>query len=195
MYHCLKGLSLMFISVNGEYRGFYCVVQYTPIQDNSFIVLNMSYHNGNKFHVIEAHNMTTEQYNWADALVLQHIKENKVAQFKKSYAPSAERKDFPPMGLDTLLPFGKNKGSSVRQVIIGTMSANGSYIGWLIGEGGTNFTDDVFQLEKTCQLVYNYKPEVYAALFKEYEKALYTFVGASDDLVQTEPQENEDVGF
>ncbi len=185
----------MFISVSGEYKGFKCVVQYQETKGNSFIVLNMSYYDGDKFIVIEAHNMTTEQYNWADALVLQHIKENKVAQFKKSYAPSAERKDFPPMGLDTLLPFGKNKGSSVRQVIIGTMSANGSYIGWLIGEGGTNFTDDVFQLEKTCQLVYNKKPEVYSALFKEYEKALYTFVGSSDDLVQTEPQENEDVGF
>lgn len=185
----------MSISVNGEYRGFHCAVHYQETKDNSFIVVSMEYHNGNKIHCVQAHNMTTEQYNWADALVLQHIKENKVAQFKKSYAPSAERKEFPPMELDTLLPFGKNKGSSVRQVIIGTMSTNGSYIGWLIGEGGTNFTDDVFQLEKTCQLVYNNKPEVYAALFKEYEKALYTFVGASDDLVQTEPQEDEDVGF
>jgi hypothetical protein len=189
-------------SVKGEYKGFPCIVEYTRSEyrgsntnNNDFTILHMSYKDGNKFYAIEALNMTTEQYNWADALVLQHIKENKVAQFKKSYAPSAERKEFPPMGLDTLLPFGKNKGSSVRQVIIGTMSANGSYIGWLIGEGGTNFTDDVFQLEKTCQLVYNNKPEVYSALFKEYEKALYTFVGASDDLVQTEPQENEDVGF
>ena len=178
------------IIVNSQFNGKDCAIEYAT-KDNSFIIYSITYKN----QFIETYQMSNEEYNWADAII-NNLLGDTMPEFKRTYAPSTERREFPPMSLETIMPFGKHKGTSVRQTIISTTTNNGSYITWLMNNGGTNFTNEVIEFDKMCKLVFEKKPDVWEALFKEFEKTINTFVGASDDLVQLTPAEGDDnVGF